>query len=318
MLRTRGHDFLQILATSLLLGSGGCSDADTAAPAGGELDELVGDFTVRLTAQNSATGAAARSSVVGLVKDGPDPEPIVWHATDQSGDCTLFEPEAPFCDPACGGRAVCTGDDECAPYPDARSVGTVQLRGLGRGQLQLTPISGNYMPDKGVLPYPPCDEGAPVELHADGGDYPEFSLETRCIAPLSFDATLRLERGKDLAFTWGSPGRPDLARVQVKLDISHHGGAKGKVECDASDTGELAIAGSLVDRLLDLGVAGFPTIALTRRARSGDSREPHNVHLSVLQTVERAVEVPGVMSCTADPQCPAAQKCATNLTCQPR
>ena len=303
-----------------LLAAMGCAEG-TAEPkdsrARSNPSELVGEFNVRLTAQNTATGAAARSSVFGVVKDGPDPEPIAWHATDQGGDCTLFEPEAPFCETSCGGRAICTGDDECTPYPTARSVGTVELRGLGSGQLRLTPIAGNYMPDKGTLPYPPCSEGERVTLRAEGDDYSAFSLEAQCIAPLSFDAAIELAPGRDLQLAWGAPGDPELARVSVKLDISHHGGAKGTVECEASDTGELTIPSALLDRLVELGVAGFPTLALTRRASSVADAEPRGIRLHVLETVELPVRVPGVVSCTADPQCPNGQTCASNLTCQP-
>lgn len=312
---------LHRLAASLLVlagcASGGSDATKPHEKTRGDLHDLVGDFSVRLMAQNPATGTAARSTVFGVVKDGPEPETIVWHATEQAGDCTLSEPEAPFCDTPCGGSAACTGDDQCTPYPKARSVGTVELRGLGSQQLQLTDIAGKYMPDRGALPYPPCHEGDTVELHTDGGDYAPFMLETRCIAPLSFEPPAgELTRGRDLALMWGAAGDPELAHMLVKLDVSHHGGAKGKIECTARDTGELTIESALIDRLIELGVAGFPTISLTRSAESEAETEPRAVHLSVLETVEHPVQVPGVMSCTADPQCPQGQKCATNLTCQ--
>jgi hypothetical protein len=253
--------------------------------------------------------------VFGVINYGPEPATIAWHMIDQSGDCTLFEPEAPFCETPCGGRAACTADDQCTPYPSARSVGVVGLS-LGSHQLRMTPVSGNYMPDKGVLPYPACDEGDEARLEAAGARYRAFTLTTSCIAPLAFDAAIKLERERDLQISWASPGDPELARIEVKLDISHHGGAKGKLECDTQDDGELTIPSALIGRLIDLGVAGFPTIALTRRSRSSADEEPRGVSLSVLETVERPVEVPGIMSCTASEQCPAGQKCATNLTCQ--
>ena len=305
-----------ILTLGCLVAIGGCAEGDSHT-ARGDSGALVGEFAVRLTAANPATGAAARSNVFGVVKDGPEPAPIAWHVLDESGDCTLFEPEAPFCETPCGGRSVCTADDECTAYPNARPVGTVELSGLGSQQLRMIPVSGNYMPDKGLLPYPPCDEGDDVRLAASGDRYAPFKLRTHCIAPLEFDGSIKLERERDLTLRWSAPNDTELARIEVKLDISHHGGAKGKLECNTSDDGELTIPGGLVDRLVDLGVAGFPTIALTRRARSSRDAEPQGVSLSVLETVERPVEVPGVVSCTANGQCAAGQKCATNLTCQP-
>jgi hypothetical protein len=308
------------ITATLLLAAGGCAEGVSAAAGHsprGDSSELVGEFTVRLTAANRATGAAARTTVFGVVKDGPEPPAIAWHVVDESDDCTLLEPEAPFCETPCGGRAVCTADDECTPYPTTKPVGTVALSGLGSHRLRLTPISGKYMPDTGVLPYPPCDEGDEVQLHADGGGYNPFARQTRCIAPLDFDASIELVRERDLRLEWSAPRDPQLARIEVKLDISHHGGAKGKIECDTTDDGELTIPSALIDRLVELGVAGFPTIALTRRARSSADAEPRGVSLSVLETVERPVAVPGILSCTGDEQCAGGQKCASDLTCQP-
>lgn len=278
--------------------------------------ELVGDFAVRLTASNPATSASARTSVFGVVKNGPDPSPIAWHLTAEDGDCSLLEPEAPFCTTPCGGKAACTAQDECTPYAEPRDVGTVHVRGLGGRAVDMEPVAGKYMPTGATLPYPPCDEGAPVHLEADGDDYPAFSLETRCISPLEFEDTATLEPGRDLTLTWGAPGEPDLARIQIKVDISHHGGAKGKIDCDTADDGEITIASAIVDRLVELGVAGFPTISLTRISRGKAAEEPRAVTLSVLESVERPVEVPGVISCTDSRQCPAGQRCGASLLCQ--
>jgi hypothetical protein len=299
----------------------GDDESPTSQPRAAEptrdLNELVGDFQVRLTASNSSSGASAQTSVFGVVKDGPDPSPIAWHVTSEDGDCSLSEPEVPLCLTPCGGSAVCTAQDECTPYPLARDVGTVQLRGVGVRALKIEPIAGKYMPVGASLPYPPCSEGDAVELHADGGDYEGFSLETRCIAPLEFEGTQKLESGRDLELHW-TAADPALARIQVKVDISHHGGAKGEIECDTADDGAITIASAMVDRLVELGVAGFPTIALTRVSRAEADDEPHAVTLTVLETVERPVELPGVVSCTDSSQCPASQSCGSNLLCQTR
>jgi hypothetical protein len=317
------HSTVRVSAVALLLSSA-CGDESPTpveksrreSKATRDPSELVGDFAVRLIASDPATGTEARTSVLGVVKDGRDPSPILWHVTAEDGDCRLFEPEAPFCATPCGGSAACTATDECTPYADGRDVGKVSLRELGDQVVHMEPVAGKYMPVGPALPYPPCSEGDSLELEADGGDYAAFSIEASCIAPLEFETRAELKRDTDLALTWAAPGESDLARIQIKVDISHHGGAKGKVECDTADDGQITIASALVDRLVDLGVAGFPTISLTRIARGAPEDEPRNVTLSVLETVERPVEVPGVVSCTDDRQCPAGQRCSTSLLCQ--
>jgi len=296
----------------------GCASEASQATASGSADPvgLVGDFAVRLTAQNPATGTPARTNVLGVVKDGQEPEAVIWRTTAQSGACSLLEPETPFCEQGCGGVGVCTSEDQCTPYPMARPVGLVRLTGLGGRELEMEPIAGKYMPAES-LPYPPCSEGSELRLDAAGGAYPAFALSARCIAPLAFEPVARLEPGVDLQLNWTAPAQPELARIEVKVDVSHHGGAKGKIECDADDSGRLTVDGALVAGLIELGVAGFPTITLTRVMRSAAQREPRQVTLRILEAVERPLDVPGVASCTEDTQCPGGQKCASNLLCQP-
>jgi hypothetical protein len=311
---------LRVICVLLAVAACGDDETPTSQPKAAEpkvdLSELVGDFQVRLSASNPSTGASAQTSVFGVVKDGPDPSPIAWHVTAEDGDCSLSEPDAPFCSISCGGSAVCTAQDECTPYPHAGDVGTVQLRGVGERTLKIEPIAGKYMPVGAPLPYPPCSEGDAVQLRAAGGDYEAFSLETRCIAPLELEGTSKLEAGRDLQLDWTAAGDAELARIHVKIDISHHGGAKGKIDCDTADDGAITIASDMIDRLVELGVAGFPTISLTRISRAAAEDEPRAVTLSVLETVERPVELPGVVSCTDSSQCPASQQCGSNLLCQ--
>jgi hypothetical protein len=73
----------------------------------------------------------------------------------------------------------------------------------------------------------------------------------------------------------------------------------------------------MVDRLLELGVAGFPTIILTRVASgSAVSGGPENVDFIVQQYVERAVEIDGLVSCNDSKLCPEGQTCQSDLTCK--
>ena len=118
-----------------------------------------------------------------------------------------------------------------------------------------------------------------------------------------------------MPLAWNAPAMPDIARVQIRLDISHHGGKKGEIDCDVPDTGSFTIPASLVTELVDLGLAGFPTIQVAREV-SGTSQAQPKIALLVSSPVEREVDT-GVKSCTMDIDCPAGQHCdTTNLTCK--
>src|SRR4029079_1958057 len=120
------------------------------------------------------------------------------------------------------------------------------------------PPSFAYQSD--ALPNPPCAEGADVSLMADA-----FSMQEKCIAPFDLaPGVVAVKRGEAMPLTWNAPSMPDLARVQIRLDISHHGGKKGEIDCAVPDMGAFEIPASLVTDLVDLGLAGFPTVQVAR------------------------------------------------------
>jgi hypothetical protein len=88
------------------------------------------------------------------------------------------------------------------------------------------------------------------------------------------------------------------------------------IECDTEDTGSLEISAALVTKLLDLGVAGFPTVIVTREAVGSVTIAPGRVDLIVSSVVEHAVQVSGLTSCSADTDCPSGQTCQSDLTCK--
>ena len=88
------------------------------------------------------------------------------------------------------------------------------------------------------------------------------------------------------------------------------------IECDADDTGSLEIAAPLVTELINLGVAGFPTIIVTRKSVGSTTIAQGRVDLIVSSDVEHEVQVSGVTSCTDDMDCPSGQTCQSDLTCK--
>jgi hypothetical protein len=67
---------------------------------------------------------------------------------------------------------------------------------------------------------------------------------------------------------------------------------------------------------LNLGVAGFPTVVVTRSATGSTTIAPGRVDLVVSSTIERSVEIAGLTSCTADTDCQPGQTCQSDLTCK--
>jgi hypothetical protein len=319
------------LAVLGLLVGGGCGGTNGGGDAGAQVDasvrpdaasgdpsQLAGTFQVRLVPPEDDAGVGY-TSVVGKVFDGPTPALLVWSQAATDGPCALWKPTVPFCSQACGGNAVCVADEKCRAYPTARSVGTVTVTGMrttaGATTFAMDPIASSYQPDQ-TLPYPAFDEGDDIVFAASGGDFAAFSLKSKGIEALELTTgTVTLAENQPLALTWTAPGMTGISTIHVKLDISHHGGIKGMIECDADDTGSLQISASLVTALLHLGVAGFPSIAVTRQSIGSATIAAGRVELDVSSDVEKLVQIPGLVSCNKDTDCPDGGTCQTNLSC---
>lgn len=291
------------------------TDAGTAAnTSAGDPNVLAGTFQVKL-----ASGAA---SFIGKVYDGPALGEVVWEPKQADGDCQLFTPRVPFCSTPCGGSGACVENETCKAYPVSKSVGGVTVTGLtttsGAASLAMSPIVNSYQPTGGAaLAYPPFAEGAAIHLEAEGGAYAHFAIDAKGIAPLALTGTsLAVNKGTAVTLAWTPPGDPSLTKIGVKLDLSHHGGSKGKIECTTADDGELVLSSEIVSALLDLGVAGFPTVIVTRRATGSAVIAPGRVDLALTAEVEQAVVVDGLNSCNDTSQCPTGQTCQSDLTCK--
>jgi hypothetical protein len=299
----------------------GSTGAGGAAGAAGS-NALLGGFTITMVAEAPASGTVAaipaHTTLIGKVYDGAYPETTRWTAVESSGGCELSTPSVPYCSPNCANGMACVGTGTCATYPTSQNVGTVSVTGLGANfSLEAGP-SNTYQPDATVqFAYPPFTEGASVQIDAAGGTLEHFILQGKGIAPLVLSGTgaYALATGSPLALAWTAPGAAIGSRVKVHLDISHHGGSKGRIECDVDDTGSLSIPASLITKLVNLGVAGFPTVSVSRVFSSEATIPPGKVSLTITAPIERAVTVPGVESCTTDTECTAPKTCQDDLTC---
>jgi hypothetical protein len=176
-------------------------------------------------------------------------------------------------------------------------------------------VAGNYQPSVRV-PYPPLSEGAKVEITAPGGTLGPLRLESSGIAPLELTGKVQPVSGQPLALAWKPPAQANISRIEIMMDLSHHGGSKGKIECDTADTGVLAIPAAQITTLLGLGISGFPTVVVTRVASGRTTTRLGRATLRVVSSVEREVEIEGLHSCTANQDCPAGMTCQVDLRCK--
>lgn len=306
-------------------GSGGSSTTGSGTGGAGDPTILVGSFVVRAKPPIPGMGGPdtpGSTAVLGKIYDGPSPAAIVWQKGTKEGDCQLLTPKVPFCNTPCGGSAVCVADDTCEPYPLAHSAGEVTVSGLiseaGAVDIVMIPVANTYQPPVSAkLVYPAFAEGDTIKFAASGDYFAPFSVEAKGVAPLAIQsAAIKLDGAQPLALTWTAPAKPEISSIHIKLDISHHGGTKGMIECDTADTGSIQLSASLVKELLDLGVAGYPSIIVTRKSIGSATIKEGRVDAVVSSEVERAIEVAGLTSCTTDADCQSPQTCQSDLTCK--
>ncbi len=250
----------------------------------------------------------------GRVLDGVVPANVRVE-TDAEGACRLVEGRSLFCDPACASDETC-GDDGCIPYPTAKSVGVVAVTGLSTA-LTMTPTAyGSYTNGATSIPHPGFAEGDVLGLVAPGDVLAGFSLEGRGVASLVVAAeSVALERDAALAVDW-TPGTDPSARLRFVLDLAHHGGIAASLECDGiADSGHFELPARLVTALMDIGLAGFPTLTVSRRTADSTELSEGCVELAVLSEVVLPVTVAGLVSCSDDDACPDGQTCQSDLKC---
>jgi hypothetical protein len=302
-------------------GSGGTSGSGGGAGSGG-----AGGTTVPVGASahgifeiHYVTGTTSDSSytdVGGFMYDGAQTELVVWDKKKTEGECSLYTPRTPYCD-ACASGDVCVDTNVCRTPPSTHDVGNVTLTGLnppsGANPLALTAVTnatGTTYLSAETLPVPPCTAGGAVSMSAAGkGDYPAFSIQTQCIAPLVVtNSSIAIESGKTFTLSW-TPSTAAAARIQLTFDLSHHGGSKGKIMCDTADTGSLQVSGTLLESLIALGVTGYPKAYFTRALTGTTTVGSGQAQLKVYSDLDYVAQIPGLVSCQNDTECQSGQTC---------
>lgn len=241
--------------------------------------------------------------------DAPPPAVHNVETKQESSGCKLLTPV--LCEPACAVGSYCTPTKECKPKPSPVGVGMLKVEGLSGMTLMLepTPPLMNYSGPT-LQPFPPCNEGSSVSVQSD-----KFTTSIKCIAPLMLTSALPIpvKSGQATKITWTPPGTAGISRIFIALEIAHHGGYRGQVDCDVADTGSFDIPAPLVTALRDLGLAGYPSVAVTRYSTNSPASDPE-AKLTMPSRVEVPVDT-GVISCGSgeSPPCAAGTTCSQEL-----
>jgi hypothetical protein len=306
----RATPILAALLALSCISDGGKGDGDSTVK-----KYLHGRFLVNLVEATSLSDAY--TSILGRVNDGPTPSTLAWDTSTTIGVCRLLIPRSPFCDPGCGSAASCVEDGVCRAYPAGVNVGTVTMTGVGAASFQMEPVLYNYQPPVGTaLGFPPFAEGESVTISAASDSIGSYSLTAKGILPLQtlFDSVI-LADNQPVTLQWTPPLATGNSTVSARLDISHHGGVKGVIECEGPDKGSMTVAATLVDELKALGISGFPTVEVTRHS-SSPARTDMSLELRIESTVTRPISIPGIVSCVGDEDCPSGKTCQQDLKCQ--
>jgi hypothetical protein len=286
---------------------GACSSGNGGTDDGGA-GGLYGGVTVEIL-KDQYTG------FLGTFFDGPSAPMLPLEPRQSQGGCTLYAPRAAACGGACPAGSRCGDGNKCIVEPAAVGVGVLHVTGLGGMARDAEPTSAATPSYQLVptLPYPACAEGDAIGVAAD-----TFALAAICVADLEVTSAVPIPvmTGQAVHLEWTPPAKAGASRVQVELEIAHHGGYKGQIDCDVPDTGKLDIPAPLVTALVSLGRAGYPTVKIARTSRGTTSAQPH-LALTVASRVELEVDT-GVISCGAgaSPPCPTGTTCAADFTCR--
>jgi len=270
----------------------------------------VGRFTVAL---NPAIDTSPPyTSVSGTVRDGVYPTDVIETLVVGNSTCAVYALALQSCSPLCSTSQVCVATNVCQEIPAKVSVGDVTVTGVGPTTVALSQVSNQYQ-YAGDITYPGFNPGDSITLSATGGVYGAFGISATGVAPLVLGSdTYNLTPNAPITITW-TPEAASNTRVAFVMNLSHHTGTTGYLKCDAPDTGSLTIPAEQVTQLINLGVAGYPTLTATRASVGEATVSTGSVLLMVTGGARPELTVAGYDSCVGDTDCPAAKPhCDTN------
>lgn len=266
--------------------------------------ESFGTFRVQLIPENPELDNPAYTNFVGMMKDGPIPPVDIFKEEMVSGQFRLYKKYNPYCED-CSSDNVCVANDSCIPEPNAYSVGNMTLTGMKSGGEPREYVSEpgdrafDYQISSPYPDFPPADEGEIITFSAAGTNGVEpFKLEVPCIAPLEILNDEMVLDGKDIALRWEPPKVAGISTINIRINLSYHGGTKGEILCDTEDDGSVTIPGAMIEKLKSYGTAGYPCIYVTRQAVVVD--EASKAKGSVECTITKMLTIPGEISCSGD------------------
>jgi len=262
-MRTTGP-MIAALSSLALLALAGCQrdpdDDDTTTPAD---DDAADDDTTpdpgtcnrfntwgTFTIETDDTDGNVR----GQYQDGPNPFELA--AVVEDGSCAFYGwDHIPNCDPPCESPEYCTLDDECLPYPDLVSAGTLTVTGTDP-PLEIEPDTGPDYSTGAAMPYL-YEAGAELTLSAPGSDAVDpFELTVAGVGgPMDpRHLTVFMVPGEDLLVEWTPAEVPSDARMEVGFSIDHHALIGGYARCDVPDAdGQVTVPASITDALFGTG-----------------------------------------------------------------
>ncbi|HEX2958383.1 MAG TPA: hypothetical protein VHO70_16225 [Chitinispirillaceae bacterium] len=277
-----------------------------------------GVFKIQLFPADADLGDPAYTRVNGAIYDGPMLPGIIFEKVEESGPCKLFKAIKPFCK-NCKVGGKCVAEDSCQREPSPISVGMVTVNGFTLNGVKtpftMTPSKSNSYQLVGNKPdFPPFSEGDSVVLLAEGTTtMPSFTIKTRGISPLVVsNEEIVFEDGKSVTFKWQKPAVAGVSTMNIRINVSYHGGTKGEIIIDCEDNGEVTLPGSMIDRLKSWGLSGYPVVELTRR--SIVTIDPSKPDLIIESAVTKSVKIPGVIPCNQNEDCQSSS--CINRMCQ--
>jgi len=283
-------------------GQSGSSGQASSHTLRGECDiaARVGRFTVE---SQSDFGV-----VQGAVFEGVVPTSIP-RLVSEAGPCRLLERRNLVCTPACIGATTCGEDGACIPYPRQIGVGNVTISGL----TQVTNLSPQEPGNGYFAPgadNPPFTVGGEVTLKAQGqSGGMGFELKGFGSAPLGTKPSWLIDRGTPLNVLWPNSDSGAKTKVTVELTVDQHGISPLTLACEFEDTGVASIPATVIDRLLDSGVSGFPNGRIFRRTADRVLIDLGCVDFLVGSPLAADVSVAGVVPCKKVADCPTGQTC---------